>query len=354
MTNGKPCHAFVLGCERSGSTWLSNVLDAHPDVEFFMEPFADYANLFSGFPNRNLHVDNQSGGLADVVSEGYGKLRGRKYALFYKPGRHAYWQKFDRSLVATYSRIGKWSTFGPSLACQQFELLNLNRKSVPLAVQNRKNPSPLIQVTKELRLNFKAGLLHKAFPDAKIIIAVRHPGAQVTSIQRLMNKGHLGELQRSLLSLYPSLRASSFFDSYSQHYDCLDQTSFGYEALLLWWLINYQTVISDCQRYGLNHKIVFHEELSDAPLKHFKSICEFLELPYKDEVGAYLDHSTNASAQRDVYEAVSALDTVRDSSAHSRKSIEDISDDVQRSVSKLYECFDVCSELARYNVQGLS
>ena len=34
---------FILGCERSGSTWLGNIFDAHADVEFWMEPFADYA-----------------------------------------------------------------------------------------------------------------------------------------------------------------------------------------------------------------------------------------------------------------------------------------------------------------------
>lgn len=48
---------LILGCERSGSTWLANIFDSHPRVNLFMEPFAQYAGLFPGFPDRNVYLE---------------------------------------------------------------------------------------------------------------------------------------------------------------------------------------------------------------------------------------------------------------------------------------------------------
>ena len=99
MNKNNPAHAFILGCERSGSTWLSNVLDAHPDIEFFMEPFADYADLFPGFAGRNLYIEHQSDAMADVLSDGYENLLRNKYFLFYRREKSLHWKKADNIVV---------------------------------------------------------------------------------------------------------------------------------------------------------------------------------------------------------------------------------------------------------------
>jgi hypothetical protein len=54
----KPLKIFILGCG-GGSTWVSNILDAHPSVDFYMEPFADYAGIF-GFPEGMFIFEMQA------------------------------------------------------------------------------------------------------------------------------------------------------------------------------------------------------------------------------------------------------------------------------------------------------
>ena len=243
MNSDRSANAFVLGCERSGSTWLSNVLDVNPNVELFMEPFADYAGLFPGLVGRNVYVDDQSNTMAAIVQTGYESLPSRKYSLFYAPDRSLIWKKVDHFLATTHTYLGKLLRFSPALRVRQFELLNLNQRKVSGIFQVRKNTPPSLRVTKELRLNFKIGLIRRVFPDAKFVIVVRHPGAQVTSILKMLRSGHLAELERSLLSLHVHLQDSRQFEKFAGHRACLDREQVTCKSLLFWWLINYQTCL---------------------------------------------------------------------------------------------------------------
>ena len=341
-------HAFILGCERSGSTWLSNVLDAHPGIEFFMEPFADYTGLFPGFPSRNLYAEHHSDAMANAVSTGYDNLAGIKYPLFYSRKRSLRWKKVDKFIIDLYTLIGKCQHFSAPDRVKQFELLNLNSVNTPIKWQVEKNEVPALVVTKELRLNFKVGLLHRVFPQAKYIIVVRHPGAQVASIMKLFERGNLGEFRRSLLSLYAHLLAYSRFDKYSNYYKCLDGENATHEMLLLWWLINYETIIEDCKRYKVDYRIVYNEDLSEHPEEEYRQIFSFLELDYTQDVQAYISHSTTGPTGKSSAAVFSPVNTVRDSSKHSKECISNIDDGLKRGISSLYEHFDVIDELSRY------
>ena len=74
-------NVFLLGCERSGSTWLANIFDAHPDVELWMEPFADYAELFPAVPDRNAWLGQATPALEVAIRQGYARLPGLKGLL---------------------------------------------------------------------------------------------------------------------------------------------------------------------------------------------------------------------------------------------------------------------------------
>ena len=348
MNINRSSHAFILGCERCGSTWLSNVLDAHPDVELFMEPFADYADLFPGFPDRNLYLDHSSDILANTVSNGYDKLAGIKHLLFYNRKKSLYWKKLDKLILYFFSSVAQWKICSSPVRIKQFELLNLNSANTPIKWQTRKNETPSLTVTKELRLNFKIGLLQRVFPHARYIIVVRHPGAQAASIMKLFDRGNLGELRRSLQSLYAHLNTSSRFDKYSNYYKCLSNENDIREMLLLWWLINYETVIEDCKRYNVNHMVAYNDSLSETPDEGFRRIFSFLELDYSQDVEAYITHSTAGSGSRSDTPVISPVNTVRESSRHSRESISGIDDEMRLCVSSLFERFDVIDELSLY------
>ena len=51
---------FVLGCQRSGTTWLANILDSSPDILLFMEPFSIPFNIFPEFPEPSFFLDHSS------------------------------------------------------------------------------------------------------------------------------------------------------------------------------------------------------------------------------------------------------------------------------------------------------
>jgi len=341
-------HAFILGCERSGSTWLSNVLDAHAGVEFFMEPFADYAALFPGFASRNLYVEGNSKRLEDIVKKGYDDLGEKKYKYFYKRGGNLHWKKIDK-LIANFSlRTLGWQNAG--IQVKQYQLLNLNSVDIPVRRQTKKIRTPELAVTKELRLNFKVSLLQKVFPSARYIIVVRHPGAQVESIMKLFRKGNLGELRNALLFLYDSLRISRRFNKYSAGYKILNTAHEMREMLLLWWLINYETVIEDCKRYNLDYKIVYHDDLSEAPVDSYEKIFSFLGVNMTQDVSDYINYSTGGGVRKRSADLCSPVNTVRDSSRHSKNSISNIDINIQKSVSDLYRRTDVIEELSRYRI----
>jgi hypothetical protein len=340
-------HVFILGCERSGSTWLSNVIDAHPDVEFFMEPFADYAGLFPGFPNRNLYVNHLSDTVPRLLEEGYGHLPRIKYSLFYSREKHLFWKGLDKVIIRLLSWIGSLRYLDTSSRIKQFQLLNLNAENLPVKFQSRKSKNSLLTITKELRLNFKVGAIQKNFPKAKIIIIVRHPGAQVASILNLFNRGNLGELKRSLLTLYSYLSSSSKFSKYASYYKCLDSKNDMREMLLLWWLINYETLIADCKHYNVNYKIVYNEDLSEQPYEEYQKIFSFLELEYTQEIKAYIRYST-VSKLNSQDSTHSPVDTVRDSAQYSRESISKIDDDMKLALSNLYQRFNLDHDLKHY------
>ena len=346
MNDNKSPHAFILGCERSGSTWLSNVLDAHPGIEFFMEPFADYADLFRGLPNRNFHTGHKNDAMAKVVSENWEYLQRVKYTLFYNRKRGLHWKNIDSLVISGLQIIGLPKRI------EQFQLLNMNLNNVPIQWQSKKTEIPTITVTKELRLNFKVGLIQRVFPQAKFIIIARHPGAQVASIMKLFQRGHLGELRKSLHSLYGDLRDSEYRVKYLAYFKALGGDPEMRELLLLWWLINYETLIKDCKRYGVDYKVVFNEDLSIYPDEQYQEILSFVGLDFHPTVRAYLTHSTVDSQRRGNNSVISPVDTVRDSSRYSKEAISKLDDEMNLSITGLYERFDVIDELCRYGESG--
>jgi hypothetical protein len=341
---------FVLGCERCGSTWLSNVLDSSRNVEFFMEPFADYAKFFPGFPGRNLYVNQSDTLLMDILGRGYPRLKKAKYPLFYNRRKKRYWKKVDKIIVDLLGFLCKWSGIGTSLRIKQYELLNLNLKDIPIDFLGGKSERSTLTVIKELRMNFKIALLQAAFTEAKYIIVVRHPGAQVVSIMRLFSRGRLDELRRSLLTLSSHLSSSSRFEKYSDYFQCLESQSDLQGMLLFWWLVNYETVIEDCKRYNLDYRVVYNDSLSEDPESGFREIFSYLELEYSKEVSAFIAYSTQGSNLDWDEASLSPVSTVRDSSSYSSESISNIDDQMKVNISDMYKRFDVCDELRRYNL----
>jgi hypothetical protein len=337
-------HAFILGCERSGSTWVSNVLDTHPDIEFYMEPFADYAKIFPGFPDRNIHLLSSNNTLMKVVEDGYFGLPKIKYPLFYKRGRSLFLQSVDSTVRYIYLKTCRIINAFPGVKWNQFDLLRLHLSQVPISEQIKKNINSRLTVTKELRLNFKLGALNKSLPKAKYLITIRHPGAQISSILKLFKSGHLGELRRSLCSFLDSVYGGKRFNKYHGLQSIIDSNSEIEDILIVWWIVNYEILIEDCKLNGLDYQLIYHEDLSTDPAVGFEKIFSFLGLDYPEVVKQFV---TTRSTKKN-HTAQSAVDTRRDSATYFRNSILKVDPAISEKVQYFFGKINLIEELNRY------
>ena len=336
--------AFILGCERSGSTWLSNIIDAHSEVEFFMEPFADYAYIFPDVPNRNIYLSDSNNKLINLIHDGYNKLFSMKYPLAYKGSNNVYLSAIDQALIKGYLFFCKAIRTRPLIEVERYSLLNLNTSTIPVSQKPVKLAIKKLVVTKELRLNFKLGLINKAFENAKYIIIVRHPGAEISSIMRLFENGNLGELRRSLYSFLDVIYKTDRFKKYHKFKAIIDSNSDIVDILLLWWLINYEVLIDDCKRFKLKYRIVYHEKLSKAPIEEIKGLLSFLGINFIPSINNYINKTTKSKNHK----VKSAVDVVRDSANDCQAAIENVNPLITSKIECLFSQINLIDELIVY------
>lgn len=342
MTVKRARYAFILGCERSGSTWLSNICDAHPATEFFMEPFADYANIFPGFPHRNLYISGKSRVLTELIREGYGSLIRLKYPFLHTRAGPRIWKTVDTLLVSAVSKIAITKLFGPSTRLDQYQLLHLNQAADRRHSERGKNEDIDIFITKELRLNFKLELINEAFPGAKYIVITRNPQAQLSSVLNLFEKGNLGELQGSLFSFKEYVMLTSRFAKYHHVLSDLHESDL-IGMLVLWWIINYETVIQDCKDLNIEYLIVQHENLSQSPIDVVKHIFKLLDLDMPRNVEDYIAISTTHSRV-----IKSAVDTIRESKSYYKIAIRNAREEVIGKIHETAMKLEIIPEISHY------
>lgn len=269
MLNRPTKKIFILGCERSGSTWISNLLDANPQVITYLEPFADYANLFLSFPPRYIYQDVLEEDQKKSIDEIFSKLYFLKYAYSYKPGKSPFRRHLDRKLFRYISSTEKRTLF---------ELLSLNNLSQSV----KYGPDEILtEVIKELRLNLKVGVLNQCFPNASYIVAIRHPQLQVESILEWFSKGRLVELRRNLSYFRYQITLNPRYKEIEKWLSNSSQNEIE-KMLFAYWVINYDTLMEDLQRLATNFVVVKNESLITEGLEVFQELDEFNNVSVRD------------------------------------------------------------------------
>lgn len=331
--------AFLLGCERSGSTWLANILDAHEGVELLMEPFAPYASIFPGFPHRHEHVASSTPALAQSVRQGLRATLPMKYPLLYRPGRPVGWRSVDGALIRGGHRAFQRLRLKAPLALPRWELLNLNQSEIPADLRARKQWPPQRFVVKELRLNLKVPVLADAFPDARYVVIVRHPAAQLTSTRKWLEQGRLQELAGALKTLASEVKQSPGLERYRAWLGNGDRD----DLLVVWWFLNYETVLADLRRVNARSLLVRHEELAAAPADGSQALLAFLGLSASGSVERYVERTSTAEQRTS-----SPLDTFRKSAEHSRDTIRGADRGLVERLRRVANELPCCDELRGY------
>jgi hypothetical protein len=308
---------FVLGAQRSGTTWLANIVDSSPDTLLFMEPFSRLNGVFPEFPATSVCMRESTPALDQLLREDMPRrLMRHKYLLsprsMVDPGRF----RRERWLAQWLKRFAP-----PPLRrrAHQFEQLNLNRfeGKAPLVTKSR---SPRVAVVKELRFALKVPVLKSAFPGARFVVIVRHPCATVHSILTWFDRGSLVELHRDLETYLDDITAQPIASSYG---DELARARSGGLAhrVALYWRISYETLFSQLDG-DPNAELLVYERLAAKPRETTTTIFDRSGIPYSQEVDAYLSSSSRGG--RSGSGAVGPMDTRRDSARYYRAWVDSI------------------------------
>lgn len=335
---------FILGCERSGSTWLSNILFAHESVHFTMEPLAKQLEIFNDFPHRNHYMDSLQPDLEQYFLNKILLLHRMQFPFFYKPGNSPALYQLDRFLLASAIKFSKLFKLKLPLKFVRFKDLSLSMhrpNSGRIFSQKKFDDSSRILI-KELRLNFKTLFLTKVFPQAKYIVVIRHPAGQLHSIMERMKKGSLAEITEALTS-FPNDCKDENFSQYRHMLDQWDTLNLE-RKLAIWWLINYQTLINSLKRSGCEFTIVYHEEISKDPGSHINKIFNFLDIDQSEHVLEYVEASSTSAMGKEF----DTLDTYRNSKSYFRDRINQAPESLIAAIQETLMAIEIIPELECY------
>lgn len=328
---------FILGVERSGSTWLANIVDAHPESQLYMEPFAPRIEMFPDFPDRLMYLGETNRYLRKHVQEGFEHLKRHKYPRFHRRGE----SRLKRFLVyRVLFPVSEFTTLGAQvlgferpLAHLRFKNLNKNRIENPELNRLSETAEASLVAVKELRLNFKVGVIADLWPKSRTLIIVRNPLSQIASILRLLKKGMLHDLRSAVHAVVEHTRGGRRFDSYEDALAALDADNLVHRVTAYWFL-NYATLLEDLARHDLAYCLVRHETLCRAPQEQRQTVLGFLGLPDDPQTERYVQWSTHSTNQVD-----SVMDTQRNSQTYYLETLHEVDDEIRGGFWEAAEAF---------------
>ena len=318
---------FVLGLQRSGTTWLANIFDSSPETLLLFEPFAPQYNIFEQFPHEFFYVAPPSPFLSNLLKEKLPDLVNYKSVLFKRSDIGYLAFSAERFIMRSLLQMDRIVRSSRLEFARQYQLLNLNRiDDKDLFFPKRKTSKTL--VIKELRLSGKVDLIAHTYPKAKFILIVRHPVAVVHSILTWFKKGHLGELRHNL-DIYAECMASQVvFQPYLDKIEFCKNKGIEYK-LALHWLLNTEITLKQFKEND-NAKIVIYENLAKNPSSVTQDLFKFVGIKFEHQVEIYLNQSSTNSLIK-----TGVIDTVRKSATYYKQWQNQVPKSIQQAVLEI-------------------
>lgn len=252
---------FILGIERSATTWISNLLESHPGTNVYVEPMSELTARFKEWPDRFVPIENTEEKAKYFKSE-FEIIKNHKRWLLTTVFSHRYAWTFDLWL-SNYLVRKQVATE----AAKDFSEINFHRKAQP-AVSKRGDRQ--VDVIKELRLNFNPHVIPLIDPDARIIVVIRNVFATIQSIQHHLARGNLAELHRALQKQYGNVH---------------EQTIFRY------WRDSYNSLFEHLDNMKMPHYTLHQTRFMMNPEEEATRMCNFVDLPDPESILLYLKKS---------------------------------------------------------------
>jgi hypothetical protein len=273
---------LVLGEPRSGTSWLAKLFDSHPDVLYRHEP--DIAHRPAALPKfapraeEDAYIDAARAYLDDLAAVRTLKAAG-PLPVFPKRHRSGWGRLLRTGLI--------FGVRGLEIAAR--DKRGRSRIPIPDLVPARARRDTRI-VIKSVSLLPYVRLLARAWPQARIVVIVRHPCGQVASILRGV------ELGKFVAVPFTNLAKSDEADRLGLKIDDYENLSIV-EQLAWEWAFSNERMRRDID--GLhNVRLVVYEELAADPLNVARGLFEFADLAWDKQVEHFIRDSTGTHETR--------------------------------------------------------
>ena len=272
-----PPLTLVIGAPRSGTTWLAKIFDSHPNVVYRHEP--DLTNVESRLPftcgNSEVehYAEEARAHVAELVAAHDLKTVG---TLPVFPKAH------DRPL----GRLARLATILSARAA-----INVSKSLSPrdIAVPEFHNfvraPRPHVVIKSIIALG-RIGLFSRALPDARIILLIRNPLAQIASRSVGVATGKMRRY-RFDTSWLATDQARRFGVSTETVDRCTMVEQMAWE-----WVLSNQKACEDIADRP-NGRIVRYADLVVDPVETARDLFAFAELPWHDTCRDFVHRSVS-------------------------------------------------------------
>lgn len=318
--NGDPL--FLVGTQRSGTTWVANVVNRSREVALFFEPFQKGLGLFDAFPEEPVYLESASKSLIDSLLSQHGGMVSRA-ERFYPQEK---WKRLAAGKLV--DKLYNLSRTGLSYRSGLVRQLRVTQQWHGDKVWEHlvhKEP-PLRPFVKETRLHLKVPVLFQTFPHTRIALLLRHPYPVIVSILKWFERRSLSELKRKLEYIFDVYNSQNFLDARERELVDLALKGSIEDKLLAQWFISNDRAVAFCESNEIAAKIFVYEALCKNPLKQFEEMFEFYGLEFEAPVKEYI---LNSSSQERAASGV--VDTRKNSGKKYSEWLDDISN------KKLYE-----------------
>ncbi|MCI0453303.1 MAG: sulfotransferase [Candidatus Latescibacteria bacterium] len=332
---------FLLGTQRSGTTWLANIFDSHPECLHFYEPFAPAYRLLPYFPNEFEWLSPPAPALAERLRADLPRLVSHR-SIFFDPV-HATRRQFEREawlmgkLEAAYRRFH----IAPLRFAAQFNLLHLNRLGQKPVAYFEKGEIKVTAI-KDVRLYFKAAFLAEALPDARFIHIVRHPAAVVGSMDHQLKQGRLVEIAAHIDRFVASIRAQ---EPLARYEPVLARVRDGhrFDQLAAYWRVANEELERQLSALRPRAFPLVYEDLATDPLARVATMFAWCGLTVPASTDAYVRASSTSRTDRRT-----VLDTNRVSATYYRDWVSKVSPELVASVERVCGDSPLMSRFAPY------